>query len=312
MNTQNRRFDLLAVGELLVDFISTDFAASLKTTENFRRLPGGSPANLAMNMARLGNRSKLVASVGQDDMGQFLKEYVEELNVDCQHLYSTPHLTTLILITRTQQTANFEAYRGADFHISSEQLSLDLLQQVKVFHTTCFALSQPPARDNIFQAAQMAHKANCQLSIDANYSKKIGPDPITALYILQQYVQHGAIVKISDVDWERLFQRPLYQPESILSHFLRLGAKEVVLTLGEKGSWVANAKEKHFLPARKVPVKDTTGAGDAFWSGYLTAFLDGYPLLNRAKAGRRMAELKIGHVGPLPKTVNREVIYEDF
>jgi fructokinase len=80
--------------------------------------------------------------------------------------------------------------------------------------------------------------------------------------------------------------------------------------MGDKGCWVANDKEKHFLPTRPIDVKDTTGAGDAFWSGYLTACIDGKPLLERAMAGRKMAEMKIGVFGALPSTVARESIYE--
>ena len=93
---------------------------------------------------------------------------------------------------------------------------------------------------------------------------------------------------------------------------MNLGAKNVCVTLGGEGCYVADTEGGHFLAARKVEVKDTTGAGDAFWSGFLTARLDGLPILDAAKAARRMAELKLGHFGPLPSQVSKSVVYEDI
>lgn len=311
MNNQ-KPFDILSVGELLIDMMSSDFADSLAEISNFQRLPGGSPANMCMNMARLGNKTKLVATVGKDDMGKFLLDYVKALPVDCTDIQQVDTPTTLILVTRSKTVANFEAYRGADCQILSKQLSSKTLKKVAVFHTTCFALSQKPAQNTILKAAHKAAKLGCTLSIDANYAQKIWPNRTNAQKVVAEYCNLGAIIKMSEVDWERLYESPLADPKKATQFLLDLGAKEVCLTLGGEGCWVANPTELHFIPARKVPVRDTTGAGDAFWSGYLTAFLDGHSLENQAKAGRRMAELKINQIGALPKTVDRGIIYEDF
>lgn len=311
MNNQ-KQIDILSVGELLIDMMSSDFADSLADISNFQRLPGGSPANMCMNMARLGNKTKLVATVGKDDMGLFLLDYVKSLPIDCTDIQQVSDPTTLILVTRSKTVANFEAYRGADRQILSKQLKSKTLKKVSIFHTTCFALSKKPAQKAILKAAHKAAKLGCTLSIDANYAQKIWPNRKSAQKIVAEYCSLGAIIKMSEVDWERLYEMPMTSPKKALQFLLDLGAKEVCLTLGGEGCWVSNQKETHFIPARKVSVKDTTGAGDAFWSGYLTAFLDGHSLENRAKAGRKMAELKINQVGALPNKVDRTSIYEDF
>ena len=116
-------------------------------------------------------------------------------------------------------------------------------------------------------------------------------------------------MKISEVDWERLYNKQLDDPQTVIQHFLEMGVRELCLTLGAKGCYVANEQEQHFVPARKVTVRDTTGAGDAFWSGYLAAKLEGKSLLECALAGRRMAEIKLAHVGPLPDAPIQENIY---
>ncbi|MFK7937695.1 MAG: carbohydrate kinase family protein [Saprospiraceae bacterium] len=306
----NPAFDILSVGELLIDFISTDFAETFEEVENFKRIMGGSPANLCMNMARLGNQTKLVASLGKDGMGQYLLDFVKELNVNCDHIERVVDPTTIILVTRSKAVSDFEAYRGADCQISWQQFPDEIFDTFRIFHTTCFALSKEPAQSTIMQAAHRAADRGAQLSIDANYAQKIWSDRTQAQQIVADYCGLGAIVKVSEVDWERLYEKPLDDAKVAAEHFLKLGAKEVCVTLGEDGCLVANDKEQHFLPTRKVEVKDTTGAGDAFWSGYLTAWLDGKSLLECALTGRRVAELKLARFGTLPLQIDRQQVYQ--
>jgi sugar/nucleoside kinase (ribokinase family) len=311
---RTRTTDILSVGELLIDMISTDFAETMNAVESYRRIPGGSPANLGMNMKRLGNNVALVATVGKDDFGNYLKNYVADLGLNTDLVAQTDAaLTTLILVTRSRQVSNFEAYRGADAHISAAQLTDETLSQAAIFHTTCFALSKNPAQTTILDAAKRAVALGCKPSIDCNYAQKIWQDRDEAQRIVATYIANGAFVKVSEVDWERLYGEKLTDAEKAAQHFLNLGAHDVCITLGGDGCFVASHTEGgHFVSARPVDVKDTTGAGDAFWSGFLTARLDGHSILQAGMAGRRMAELKLGHFGPLPNVVDKKVVYEDF
>jgi sugar/nucleoside kinase (ribokinase family) len=309
---QNRRpIDILCAGELLVDFITAEFVQTLDEANLFRRVPGGSPANLCMNMARLGNSAILVATVGTDDMGGVLVNFVNRLGVDTSYISRVEDPTTLILVTRSAQVSSFQAYRGADSQISIRQFPYGLFEDIGVFHTTCFALSKKPAQSVILEAAEKARRARCTLSIDANYSEKIWPDRSDAQRCVAEFSRLGALVKISDVDWVRLYEDKSAVPADVIEHFMKMGASQVCYTLGEHGCWVGNATEHHFLPSRPVEVKDTTGAGDAFWAGYLTAYLDDKSLLECAAAGRKMAETKIQIFGVLPDKVDRAILYEE-
>lgn len=310
---RERAIDILSVGELLIDMISTDFADSMDNVESFKRIPGGSPANLGMNMKRLGNAVRLVASVGKDDMGEYLIQYIQNLGLETTSIQQVDEPTTLILVTRSKTVSNFEAYRCADCQISDAQIGDDLLKTVSIFHTTCFALGKEPAQDVILRGAKRAAELGCVLSIDVNYAQKVWQSEVDVKEIVAKYCSHGAFVKVSEVDWERLYGSKLTNPDTAAKHFLSLGARDVCVTLGGEGCYVAsNTEGGHFLPSRPVEVKDTTGAGDAFWSGFLTARLDGHSILDAAKAGRKMAELKLAHFGTLPNTVERKRIYEDI
>jgi sugar/nucleoside kinase (ribokinase family) len=255
-----RAIDILSAGELLVDMITAEFAQSLDEATLFKRLPGGSPANLCSNMARLGGNTMLVATVGNDDMGRVLKNYVANLGIDVSGVaQSDDHATSLILITRSATTSDFVPYRSADFQLSIRQFPFSKFEDISIFHTTCFALSKAPAQSVLLDAAERAKRAKCIISLDANYASKIWPDQISAQKVVREYVRYGAMVKISDVDWTRLFGEAPGAPDDVLDYFLKNNASEVCYTLGDKGCWVANDKERHFLPSRPVDVKATIG-----------------------------------------------------
>lgn len=308
----SQKYDILSVGELLIDLISTDFSESFATAETFRRLPGGSPANLCMNMARLGCRSQLVSTVGADGFGQFLMDRVAATGVNTDAIRQVPDPTTLILVTRSKEVSAFEAYRMADTRILPEQFPVSFDQYCRLFHTTCFALSKAPAQTSIMAAARRAVKQGVRLSIDLNYAAKIWPERAKAHELVNEYIGLGALVKVSDVDWERLYEQPMPSPEAAANHFLTLGATLVCVTMGAEGCYVSDGLTSHRLPTRPLDVKDTTGAGDAFWSGFLCAYLDGHVLLHCAMAGRKMAETKIAQFGELPNGINKSEVYVDF
>ncbi len=309
--TSKFHFDVLAVGELLVDLIGKNSATSLAETLTFERFQGGSPANFARNLSKLNNRVKLVASIGADGFGRFLQSQVEALELDSSGVEMYPNFpTTVITVAKTDGSPDFQAYRGADAHISSEQLAASVLEECRIFHTTCFALSKKPAQTNIISAAVLAANQGVQLSIDLNYSPKIWQNRLEAHEIITQYCSLGALVKLSEDDWNRTYEQPDASPQEITEFIHGLGAREVCLTLGSEGVYVSRKGESiHFVPARKIKVADATGAGDAFWSGYLTAWLDGHSPKTCALFGRNIAEIKLQKVGPLEAKIGREMIY---
>ena len=312
MTVPPRPYALLSAGELLADFIGHHVSTSLLDAQDFRRYQGGSPANMAANMARLGNKVALVSCVGDDNVGKYLIRQVEETGVDVSHvavdLYEP---TSLVIVSRTAGTPDFVAYRMADRCMHPVQLPDSLLAQAAIFHTTCFALSKQPAQDTLVDAARRAKAAGCQISIDANYAPSIWPDRDQAWRVLTDYFAGGALVKVSVDDVERLYAGPR-QPDDVLAEFHKMGASLICLTLGPEGSLVSydNGAKQARIPGRKIDVVDATGAGDAYWAGFLTAYLDGYAPANCAYAGSAMAKMKLTRLGSLPPTVDRETIYQ--
>ncbi len=302
--------EIICAGELLIDLISTEYADNFAGADTYQRLPGGSPANLATNLARLGRNVGLVAAVGDDDAGALLQLEAEEAGVDIAHLTTVEAPTTMILVTKSRTVSNFEAYRSADLQLTTAGIPDAYLQQCHLFHTTAFGLSREPARTAILEAAARVVEAGGRLSIDVNYAVKIWPDRLEALWVINSYLSlsndpaKSTLVKCSDVDYLRLFDEPVEDLEEAGERLLDLGAGVVCLTLGERGCYVRSDAGSFTLPSRPVEVRDTTGAGDAFWSGFLAAHLAGHAWQECALAGRGMAEKKLITLGPLREKVD--------
>lgn len=306
-----RPYTLLAVGELLADFIGHYVATSLLDSVDFRRFQGGSPANMAANMARLGNKTAMVACVGNDNIGRYLTREISEIGVDTQFIAVDPlEPTTIVLVSRTAGTPDFVAYRHADCQLVPSQIPNSLLEQAHIFHTTCFALSRQPAQDTIVDAAKRAQAAGCQVSIDANYAPSIWPDREQAWRVLTDYCSAGALVKLSEDDAFRLYGES-QSTDRILRDFHDMGASTICFTLGREGSIVSyeNGVRRSVIPGKKVDVVDVTGAGDAYWAGFLTAFVDGKDPEQCARSGAVLAQMKLTRQGPLPGVVERDVLY---
>ncbi len=307
---------MLAVGELLVDLIGHSITTNLLDATDFKRLQGGSPANMAANMARLGNRSALVACVGTDNLGRFLTAQVAAAGVETGFIQQdSREPTSLVVVSRTTGTPDFIAYRTADRMLLPDHLPDSLLSQSRIFHTTCFALSQAPAQATIVDAARRAHKLGCQVSIDANYAPSLWPDCEQAWQILADYCSAKALVKLSEDDAARLYGTrtgdTLPSHEEIVDKFHQMGAELVCLTLGADGSLVSSAggaKQVRVL-GQPVDVVDATGAGDAYWAGFLTAYLDSQTPEICARAGAKLAQMKLERSGPLPAQIDRAELY---
>jgi fructokinase len=301
----SRTIDILCVGEVLIDFIGHQSGVGIDETRDYHRYLGGSPTNVAMNSARLGLKSLMVATVGTDGFGDYIFKRFSEVGVNTNHMLGhEDKATSVIFVSKSEGTPDFIPYRDADCCIQESQIPKAILSDTKIFHTTCFALSKKPAQSTILKKAEEAFHLGCQLSIDVNYAKKLWDSKKEALDVIKAYCKFNPLVKISEDDMERLFERHLPHND-IFEFFHAEGVEIVCLTLGSKGVKLSKKDQPIIeLPAIKVEkVLDTTGAGDAFWSGFLFAFIKEKPVEECLKVALQLAALKLQNVGRLPDNI---------
>jgi fructokinase len=301
-----KNIDILCVGEVLVDFIGHQTGVLINNTRDYHRYLGGSPANVAMNSARLGLKSAMVATVGDDGFGEYIFKRLEEVGVNTTHIATIKNEpTSVIFVSKTDSTPDFIPFRKADYYIQENQISTALLSQTNIYHTTCFALSKNPAQTTILKTAEAAFNLGCKLSIDVNYAKKLWHSQEEALKVIKSYCKFNPLVKISEDDMLRLFEQKLAH-DAIFDFFHSQGVEIVCLTLGSNGVKLSQkGKDVIQLPAIKIDVvQDATGAGDAFWSGFLFAYIKEKPIEKCLEVALQLAALKLQNVGRLPDNIN--------
>jgi fructokinase len=300
-----KNIDIICIGEVLIDFIGHETNATISNTENYHRFLGGSPTNVAVNAARIGVQSALVATCGQDGLGDFIIDKLSNSKVNTQQIrQSESNPTSVIFVSKSTETPDFIAYREADCEILESQLSDEIIASAKIFHTTCFALSKNPARTTILNRAKKAAELGLRLSIDINFSERIWSNREESIQVITEYLSHNPLVKVSEDDCFRLFETNKSDIE-IFDFFHSLGAETVCLTKGKNGVVLSDIKEGLFYQnaLQITNIKDSTGAGDAFWTGFLDSYLKNKSFEESIAFAQKLASIKLQNVGELPEKI---------
>lgn len=303
-----KTIDIICIGEVLIDCIGNELDTTISQTKNYHKFLGGSPTNVAVYASKLGLKAMVVATCGQDGFGTYIVDTLQKNGVDCTSLrQDETHPTSVIFVSKSTTTPDFIAYRQADAQILETQLPVEKLKQAKIFHTTCFALSKKPAQQTILTLAQKAQALGLQTSIDINYAEKIWPNKEEAKAVLTSYLQTKPFVKISEDDCLRWFGEAKAEA-FIFDYFHGLGAQLICFTKGKNGVVVSKIGEQPYeQPALIVDeIKDATGAGDAFWTGFLYAQLVSKSLKESSAIAQKLAAIKIQSVGKLPDDFTME------
>lgn len=293
---ENKRFDVFAIGELLVDMISDDYDAD-NSCNKYSRYFGGSPANITMNIKRLGGNPIISASVGNDRLGEFLINNLKKNNINTEFINKVNNSTSMVLVTKSKETPLPIFYRSADYNLKYNEDIGSILKNSKIVHFSCWPISQKKSRKVIEKVIEEARKNNVLIGFDPNYHEMIWEEGHDGIEYIKNLIGKLDIIKPSEVDAERIFGPDT--PENHVDKFIQCGAKLVIMTLGKDGAIVSNGTETIKFKTLATEVVDTTGAGDAFWGGFYTALTSNYPLKEALNIGFATSAFKLKNVGAI-------------
>ncbi len=259
----------ICVGEILIDFLPGDKPGT------YIRKPGGAPANVAVALAKQGISCGFLGMVGQDDFGSFLLNTLRSNGVAPLAEEPTPLATTTMSFVTLDESGNrsftFARKPGADMFLRPDQVQeKDILQSTLVHAGSC-SLSKGDAAQATLRALRLAAQHHKLVSFDLNYRDAMwdgdAQAAANAVYTALSFID---LLKISDEEISLLGGEGALQQ---LMQQYNVGL--VVQTLGAHGAKAYWKGTVFSVNGKAVRCIDTTGAGDAFWGGFLSSLLLG-------------------------------------
>lgn len=266
--------DITALGEILIDF--TMQGTNKQGQRIFAQNAGGAPANAAAAAARLGSKTAFIGKAGNDMHGRFLKETLEGCGINTVGLtLSDEYFTTLAFVDVKpdgEREFSFARNHGADKMLSKADIPLEVLSRSRILHIGSISLTDEPCRASTLYAVKHAKANGTVISYDPNYRASLWKDEAQAIRQMRSIIKYADVMKISDE--EAMLLTDETDCEKAAKKLISLGVDIAAVTLGKKGAYVRTADGGRIVKGFKNKAVDATGAGDAFWGGFLHSLVE--------------------------------------
>lgn len=257
------------VGEALVDLVQ-------RVDGSVDEAPGGSPANVALTLGRLGRHPQLLTSLGDDARGRTVRAWLEESGVQVSAATATGQRTSTA-------TARLDAVGSATYEFDlGWAVDVDLAGEADVVHVGSIATVLEPGATAVAGLVS-ARRPTATITFDPNIRSALIHDAPAARAHVERLVRLADVVKVSDEDLRWL--HPDRSLDETATGWLAAGPAVVVVTLGGEGAFALTVEGRVSVPAALVTVIDTVGAGDTF----MGTLIDGLIEAGLAGADRREA-----------------------
>lgn len=294
MAKQQKWLDVICIGRIAVDFYAQQIGARLEDASTFSKYLGGSSGNVAYGTAIQGLRSGMLARVGDEHMGRFLREELQHVGVDTQNLITDQQrLTGLVILgIKDQETFPLIFYREncADMALAPDDINENYIASSRALAITGTHLSHPNTRAAVLKALEYAHCHELRTILDIDYrpvlwgltslgdgeNRFVESEKVTRE--LQEVLHHFELI----VGTEEEFHIAGGSTDTLvaLKNVRKVSQATLVCKRGAQGCSVFEGKipeswqHVKLHSGVKVKVLNVLGAGDAFMSGLLRGYLN--------------------------------------
>lgn len=261
-----KKFDVIALGELLIDF--TENGSSEQGNTTFEANPGGAPCNVLAMLNRLGDSTAFIGKVGNDFFGKKLEDTINELGINTDGLVKDDNFCTTLAFVHNKEDGEreFSFFRnpGADMMLSVEDVNINLIKNSNIFHFGTLSMTSEVARNATILALETAKENNCIISFDPNIRENLWHNMNTAKEQVYTGLSYCNILKISDNEIQWLTDEADYS-DGVMKIYNAHNIDLILVTMGKEGSrayYKGDMIEADtFIHENTV---ETTGAGDTF------------------------------------------------
>lgn len=310
----NTQVKILGIGDAMVD-LST-YASQLPPrggniwSTAVRLSPGGTTANVAAGIARLGLNSCFIGCIGDDPYGHYTLDEFKRIGVDTCHVHPRPGAFTgivLAIIDETGERTFIACARGASHTLLNEQDFKDVdFKNYPIVHSTGVCFVEEPSRSVLLATLDKAHKAGSLVYFDPNLRLEGNRFPEELRESQWKALSFADVVLIGDNEVELMF--PAKSLREAVDLMRARGVQVVVVKQGEKGATIFSDEGEGSCPAFKVRVNSTTGAGDSFDAGFIAAHVRGASLSDSLVYACAAAGLKVTGSGARSVPEHSEVM----
>lgn len=298
---QSKKYDLILVGRVAVDFNPVDYYCPLNESTTFKRYLGGSPANIAVGLARLGKKCGFFARVSDDQFGTFVTDFFDKEGIDTSRIVRCKNgekigLTFTEIKSETESSIVMYRNEAADLMLECEDIDEEYIKQGAAVLISGVALAQSPSREAALKAMQLAKKNNIPVIFVLDYRAYNwrNKDEISVYYSLVAANSDMIIGSREEYDLAEGLLGLDGTDKSSAEYWQSRGAKIVIVTHGKSGS-TAYTNDGLSFSIKPFPVKllKSFGGGDGYTSAFLYSLFEGKEIIDCLEFGSASAAMLV-------------------
>ncbi len=293
-----KSIEVIVLGRIGYDLFAVEQGRPLAKVEHFSRHLGGSSANIAVGLARLGLSVGIISRLGKDLLADFLLDFLRQESVNTEFVKLVEGYSTSLSLSQVSPPDEFSQvfyrHRPADSQVVVGDEELRLIRNSRLFVTNGTSLSASPSREATRFALQTAREAKVTTAFDIDYRASSWSSPEAAGEEAFRALPWIDVVIGNEEECLLLTgeKSPVRQVEKILDSGVRIAVRK----LGSKGIEVHTRDGSHAADPLPVQVVCTIGAGDGFAAGFLFALLKDLPLPQCLLFGNAVASIVVSRV----------------